>query len=114
MAALETLRNIEDLRASLSDKLAELQRRANTVSQVLAPLKQWRVYWSDPVVRFGVGAVLGLVIGSRRNSTAASHEGVVHAVLRAGLMAAASSMVTRALEASPAATDDDADLQDAP
>jgi hypothetical protein len=92
MADLQTNRNIEDLRGHLSEKLEELHRRANTATQALSPL----TYWRDPVVRFGLGIALGLALGGGRRSTGAS-EGLLHAVVRAGLMAATTSLVTRAL-----------------
>jgi|GEM_PF-6979929 len=93
MADSQTNRNIEELRASLSDKLEELHRRASTVTKVLTPT----TYWNDPVVRFGIGVALGLMVGSRGRASDASHEGLFHAIVRAGLTAATTALVTRAL-----------------
>ena len=93
MADSQTNRNIEELRASLSDKLEELHRRASSATKLLTP----STYWNDPVVRFGIGVALGLVIGSRGRAASASHEGLVHAIVRAGLTAATSALITRAL-----------------
>src|ERR1700712_4150339 len=108
MAARDTLRNIEDLRASLSERLEELHRRANTATAMLSPLKRWReTYWRNPMVRFGLGAVMGFAIGGRRAGTA-QHEGILHAIVRAGLMAATTSLVTRALTAGSGDTEDQA------
>jgi len=116
MADARTNRNIEDLRASLSDKLEELHRRASTVTKVLTP----STYWNDPVVRFGLGVAIGLVVGSRGRAPSASHEGLVHAIVRAGLTAATSALITRALAsadalaAGDAAPEADAGAADAP
>ena len=93
MADARTSRNIEDLRASLADKLEELQRRANTATRVLSPA----TYWKDPVVRFGLGVAIGLIVGSRGRANAATHEGLAHAILRAGLTAATSALIQRTL-----------------
>ncbi len=106
MADAKTSRNIEDLRASLAEKLEELHRRASRVTRVLTPT----TYWNDPVVRFGIGVAIGLAVGARRRaSTAATHEGLVHAVVRAGLTAATTALITRALTKADelAAADDD-------
>jgi hypothetical protein len=93
MADPRTNRNIEDLRASLADKLEELHRRASTVTRVLSP----STYWNDPVVRFGIGVAIGLIVGSRGRANAATHEGLAHAIVRAGLTAATSALITRTL-----------------
>lgn len=100
MADPQTNRNIEELRASLSDKLEELHRRASTVTRVLAP----STYWNDPVVRFGIGVAIGLMVGSRGRASSASHEGLVHAIVRAGLTAATTALITRTLAHIEAAT----------
>jgi hypothetical protein len=93
MADSQTNRNIEDLRASLADKLEELHRRASRVTKVLTP----STYWNDPVVRFGLGVAIGLMVGSRGRTSSAAHEGLVHAIVRAGLTAATTALITRAL-----------------
>lgn len=100
MADSQTNRNIEDLRASLADKLEELQRRANTVTKVLTP----STYWNDPMVRFGIGVALGLLVGSRGRASSTSHEGLAHAIVRAGLTAATTALITRALANAEVAT----------
>jgi hypothetical protein len=91
MADSHTNRTIEDLRTHLSEKLEELHRRASTASQALAPA----TYWRDPWVRFGLGVVLGLALAGRRRGS--GPESLVHAVVRAGLTATTSALVTRAL-----------------
>jgi hypothetical protein len=99
MADSKTNRNIEDLRASLADKLEELRRRANRATTALTP----STYWNDPVVRFGIGVAIGLLVGARGRSGHASHEGLAHAIVRAGLTAATTALITRTLaKAEPA------------
>jgi hypothetical protein len=111
MADSQTNRNIEELRASLSDKLAELHRRASRATRVLTP----STYWDDPVVRFGIGVAIGLMVGSRGRSASASHEGWFHAIVRAGLTAATTALVTRTLApAEVATTAPDTALEPAP
>jgi hypothetical protein len=92
---MQPLRDLEDIRANLTQKLEEIQRRANQA----ADLAQAAVhYWQHPAVRFGIGVVLGLALGGgRRRSDGGDSEGLLRAIVRAGLMAATSSMVTRAL-----------------
>ncbi len=93
MADSKTNRNIEELRTSLSDKLEELHRRASTVTRVLTPT----TYWNDPMVRFGIGVAIGLLVGSRGRASTATHEGLFHAIVRAGLSAATTALITRTL-----------------
>lgn len=89
-------KSIDELRAGLSDKLEELHRRANRATQVLAP----STYWNDPVVRFGIGVAVGLAIGMRgRGDDHDRGGGLLYSVVRAGLSAAASALITKAMTA---------------
>ena len=84
----------------MADKLEELHRRASTVTKVLTP----STYWNDPVVRFGIGVAIGLLVGSRGRSSSATHEGLAHAIVRAGLTAATTALITRTLAKAEVAT----------
>lgn len=92
-----TSKSIDELRAGLSDKLEELHRRANRATQVLAP----STYWNDPVVRFGIGVAVGLAIGMR-GERKDGEGGLLYSMMRAGLSAAASALISKAITA-PAA-----------
>jgi|SRR4051794_6843306 hypothetical protein len=96
MADLATVQRIEQLRSSLGDKLAELQRRANHAKERLTP----SYYWRNPWVRFGVGAVIGLALAGRRRGQPGS-EGLLHSMIRAGLSAAVTGVITRSLALPP-------------
>ena len=93
MSAAETNRNIEELRSSLTEKLGELHRRATHAKLVLSP----STYWKNPWIRLGIGAAIGFAIVDRRPAGARTHEPLVHAIVRAGLCAAASALVARSL-----------------
>ena len=98
MPDLETTQRIEQLRTALGDKLSELHRRASVMKRRLTPSS----YWENPWVRFGVGAAIGLVLaGRRRTQPGGPHEGLVHAMVRAGLSAAVSGLVARSLALPP-------------
>lgn len=84
--------DVEELRGSLTEKLGELHRRATHAKVVFSP----STYWKSPWIRLGVGAAIGYAI-TRRNNANRTHEGLVHAIVRAGLSAAASALVIRAL-----------------
>lgn len=87
-------KTIDELRAGLSDKLEELHRRANRATQVMAP----STYWNDPVVRFGIGVAVGLALGMR-GERKDGESGILYSVVRAGLSAAASALITKAMTA---------------
>jgi hypothetical protein len=88
---------IEQLRSSLGDKIAEIQRRASHAKEMLTPAH----YWRNPWVRLGLGVIIGYAFGSRRRDGDASHEGLIHAVVRSGLGTAASVLVNRTLALPP-------------
>jgi hypothetical protein len=69
-------------------------------------------YWNDPIVRFGLGVVIGLAVGSRGSrgtAVAATHEGLLHAIVRAGLTAATTALITRALTQANTLAEPDSD-----
>lgn len=84
-------RSIDELRESLGEKLAELHRRAKHARALMSPA----AYLRHPWVRVGIGCALGAALASERRERA--YEGLVHAIVRSGLMAAAHVLVTRAL-----------------
>ena len=89
---------IEELRSSIGDKLAEIQRRAAHAKDLLTP----STYWNNPWVRLGIGVVIGYAFGSRRrDGDGSSHEGLIHSVVRSGLGTAASVLVGRTLALPP-------------
>ncbi len=92
MADTVTSKAIEELRASLQDKLEELHRRANKATQVLAP----STYWNDPVVRFGVGVAIGLALGMR-GKTRDGDGGLLYSMVKAGLTATTTALISRAM-----------------
>jgi hypothetical protein len=96
MADPVTLQHIEQLRGSLADKLGELHRRASELKQRLTPSS----YWRNPWVRFAAGATIGFVLAGNRRSQR-GHEGIIHAMVRAGLSAAVGAIVTRSLALPP-------------
>jgi hypothetical protein len=83
-------RSIDELRAGLADKLAELHRRAKHARALASP----STYLRNPWVQLGIAAAIGYALLDRRGR---QHEGLVHAVVRSGLSAAAHVLVTRAL-----------------
>ena len=94
--------NVDELRAKLTEKLGELHRRANHATELMSPLR----YWRDPLVRFGIGVAIGFVIaGSRRPAylppgavaVPSGGDGILGSMVRAGLIAATSALVSRAL-----------------
>jgi hypothetical protein len=91
MADSTTSKAIEELRASLQDKLEELHRRANQATRVLAP----STYWNDPVVRFGIGVAIGLAIGTRGKPR--DGDGLLYSLVRAGLTATTTALISRAI-----------------
>jgi hypothetical protein len=93
MSDAETSHNIEELRGGLTEKLGELHRRATHAKLVLSP----GTYWKNPWIRLGIGAAIGFVMIDRRPAAARTHEPLVHAIVRAGLCAAASALVARSL-----------------
>lgn len=97
VADLETAERIEQLRGALGEKLSELHRRASVVKRRLTP----STYWENPWVRFGVGAAIGFALAHRRRSQPGVHEGLFHAMVRAGLSAAITGMVARSLALPP-------------
>jgi hypothetical protein len=97
MSDIVTTPQIEELRASLGDKLAEIQRRAVHAKHLLTP----STYWSNPWVRLGIGVAIGYAFGSRRRNGDSSHEGLVHSIVRSGLGAAVSVLVGRTLAVPP-------------
>jgi len=101
MADLLTSRTIEELRANLSEKLEELHRRANTATKVLTPAR----YWNDPIVRFGIGVAIGLAIGSRGKRGESGHDGLLYSMVRAGLTATTTALITRAIAATEPASE---------
>jgi hypothetical protein len=54
-------------------------------------------YWKSPWIRLGIGAAIGFAMVDRRPAVAHTHERLVHAIIRAGLCAAASALVARSL-----------------
>src|SRR3954466_9039496 len=101
MADLLTNRTIEELRATLSNKLEELHRRANAATKVLTPAR----YWNDPIVRFGIGVAIGLAIGARRTRGDSDRDGLLYSMVRAGLTATTTALITRAIAASEPASE---------
>src|SRR3954471_14961141 len=93
MSDAETNRHIDELRGNLTEKLGELHRRATHVKLALSP----STYWNNPWIRIGIGAAIGFALVDRRPAAARTHEGLVHAIVRAGLCAAASALVARSL-----------------
>jgi hypothetical protein len=99
----ETTHELDELRDNVTAKLGELHRRATHARLALSPSS----YWRQPWLRLGLGVALGYAIGRRATTTLgtpgtpAAHETIVHAVLRAGLAAAAAVLVTRALKQLP-------------
>ena len=100
MSDEKTAEAIDQLRESLATKLGELHRRATHAKQLLTP----DTYWKNPWLRFGLGAAVGLAIGlsgRRKNAdgvlVAAPHESIGHALVRTGLTAVLTAVVTRAL-----------------
>ncbi len=92
---MQTLRDIDDIRRNLTAKLEELQRRANAAADLASTAVN---YWHNPAVRFGLGVVIGLAFGGgRRSVTDHASESLIRSILRAGLMAATTSLVTRTL-----------------
>ena len=90
--------SMDALRDSLAEKLNELHRRATHAKQLLTP----DTYWKNPWIRFGLGAAVGLAVGlsgRRRGEPGVqlAHESLGRTLLRAGLSAALTSVVTRAL-----------------
>jgi hypothetical protein len=57
--------DVDQLRANLDEKLAELKRRAVHAKEVVAPLH----YLASPWTHVGIAAVLGFMIGSFSRST---------------------------------------------
>ncbi len=101
---MQTLRELDELRLSLTEKLGDLHRKANAAADLITTAMR---YWHNPGVRFGVGVVLGFALGGGKHKPGDSSEGLVRAVIRAGLMAATSSLVTRALAPASATSDRD-------
>ena len=88
----QSTRKIEDLRTDLTDKLGELHRRARHARAVLSP----STYWKNPWIRLGIGVAIGFALRGRRDSVAPqTHEGLAHAVIRAGLSTTATILVTQ-------------------
>ena len=90
-------------RDGLGAKLDELQRRVSAAKSKLTPANAL----NNPWVRIGLGVAVGIAIGSRlgrRSSGPAHHESIGHAILRAGLAAAAAMLVRQALEADASVT----------
>jgi len=87
----QELARIDELRTNLSDKLAELHRRAVRAKQLVTP----STYWKSPWVKAGIGVAIGYALLTRRRD--ATHESLVHAIVRSALSAATSVLVTRAL-----------------
>jgi hypothetical protein len=86
---------IQLARSELSDKLDELRRRAKHVRTWMSP----STYWNMPILRFGVGFIAGFALGRRPTPIAAGRSpSILHAVVRAGLVAATASLVRRALD----------------
>jgi hypothetical protein len=83
---------IELARRDLSDKLDELRRRAHQLRTWMSPA----TYWNMPMLRFGVGFVVGYALGRRPAS--AGSPSMLRAVIRAGLAAASASLVRQALD----------------
>ena len=90
-------RTIDELRISLADKLGELHRRASHAKLALSPA----TYWHNPWVRLGIGVAIGFAVGHRRRASTRTHEGLLHAIVRAGLSAAASALVVQSLAPQP-------------
>lgn len=90
---IRKIRQIDQLRVDLGEKLDELHRRAAHAKQLLSPAH----HWHNPWVRLGIGVAIGFALGSRRRS-AGMPEGLLHAVVRAGLHAAIRATVHRSLD----------------
>lgn len=91
----QTAEKIDSLKGGLGAKLDELQRRAIAAKEAISPGNWWKNQW----VRVGIGVAVGYAIGSRpRGAAAASHESLMHAIVRAGLVAATAILVRAALE----------------
>ena len=86
---------IDELRGNLTEKLGELHRRATRARVVLSP----STYWDNLWVRVGIGVAIGYAMRRRPGTAVPNHESLVHAIVRAGLSAAASGLVIRALAA---------------
>jgi hypothetical protein len=99
MPTPETTHELDELRDNVTAKLGELHRRATQVRVALSPSS----YWRQPWLRLGLGIAIGYAIGRRASATSpGTNETIVHAVLRAGLSAAATMLVAGALK--PAVT----------
>jgi hypothetical protein len=98
MSDPEMDRKIEQLRRDLTEKLGELRRRAADAKLVLSP----STYWRSPQIRIAIGFAIGFAIGARRPAAAevGAREGLLRAIVRTGLCAAASALVTRSLSPS--------------
>lgn len=90
---IDKIRQIDQLRGDLGEKLDELHRRAAHAKELLSPAH----YWHNPWVRLGIGVAIGFTLGSRRRS-AGMPEGLLHAMVRAGLYAAIRATIQRALD----------------
>lgn len=60
-----TQADVDQLRANLDEKLAELKRRAVHAKEVVAPLQ----YLASPWMQVGLAALFGFMIGSFSQST---------------------------------------------
>jgi len=90
--------SMDELRDALAAKLNELHRRATHAKQLLTP----ETYWKNPWIRFGLGAAVGFVVGlsgHRRGEPGlqVAHEPLGRSLVRVGLSAALTSVITRAL-----------------
>lgn len=99
---IDRAQQIEGLRNSLGDKLGEIKRRAASAKRALTP----STYYRNPWFTVGLGVALGVVAATVRSSDRraesvinvnGNREGLLHSMVRAGLSAAVSSLVARAL-----------------
>jgi hypothetical protein len=77
----------------LGAKFDDIKRRAIAAKDAFVPAN----WWKNPWVKVGLGVAVGYAIGSRRRPTA-NHETLLHAIVRAGLAAAAAILVRQAFE----------------
>lgn len=82
MADAQTMQQIEQLRGSLSEKLAELHRRATETRELLTPAH----YWRSPWLKVGAGVALGMMVAGGRRDGGLSFLGATVAAALGGLV----------------------------
>jgi len=96
MAEPESTVLMELARTNLSAKLAELRRREARVRVAVAPIRQL----ANPWLQIGVAAVVGYRLGrpSRAVTTVVGGGTLIHALVRASVVAVAQALVRRVVE----------------